>query len=115
MRRRPSSPRPRDASAAKLEREIENLEARLEAEERSLAQAEQRVDLVPVDVEIVTDQGSGGWGLEEALEDAGDVLTTIGGGLLVAGAVIAPFALLGGIAYAINRRRVSRSRDRALD
>jgi hypothetical protein len=99
----------------KLEREIENLEARLAAEQRSLARAEQRVDLVPVDVEIVTGQGSGDWGLEEALEDAGDVLSTLGGGLVVAGAVIAPFALLGGIAYAINRRRVRAARDRALD
>jgi len=98
-----------------LEQEIDALESELTAQERSLAEAEQRVDLVPVDVEIVTDAGDGGWGIEEALEDAGDALSTIGGGLLVAGAVLAPFLLIGGIAYAINRCRIRGARDRALD
>jgi hypothetical protein len=97
-----------------LKQEIDALESRLTAEQRALDQATQRVDLVPVDVEIVTG-GDGSWGFAEALEDAGDVLTTIGGGILVAGAVLVPLALLGGVAYAIRRRTVSRARDRALD
>lgn len=98
-----------------LEQEIAALEDALAVEQRSLAQSEQRVDLVPVDVEIVTDRGDGKWGIDDALEDAGDVLSAIGGGILVGGAVLAPLALLGGIAYAIRRRAVSRSRNRALD
>jgi hypothetical protein len=98
-----------------LKQQIDSLEAQLDAEQRSLAEAEQRVDLVPVDVQIVTGSGDGEWGISEALEDAGDVLSAIGGGILVAGAVLVPLALVVGIAYAIRRRSVSRARDRALD
>ncbi|MEH3053572.1 MAG: DUF4349 domain-containing protein [Patulibacter minatonensis] len=86
-----------------------------------LKQVQRRADLTtidltlrsPVDDDPTTDDGR--WSIGDAASDAGSVLTAIAGALLVGGAVLLPFALLGGLgwlAYAWRRRR---ARERALD
>ena len=78
----------------------------------------QRVQLVPVTVSIVAEEGAGDdgdWGIEEAIEDAGDVLTTAAGVVLIAGAVLLPLALVALLVALVLRTRTTRARDRALD
>jgi Domain of unknown function (DUF4349) len=97
------------------------VEAQLDDAQGDLANAQQRVSLVPVSVSIAsdsqvgaTDEG-GGWGIDDALHDAGDVLTVMGGVALITLAVLLPLGLIGAAAYALYALTVRRQRERALD
>jgi hypothetical protein len=97
------------------------VEAQLDDAQGDLANAQQRVSLVPVSVSIAsdsqdgaTDEG-GGWGIDDALRDARDVLTVMGGVALVSLAVLLPLALIAAAAYALYALTVRRQRERALD
>jgi hypothetical protein len=97
------------------------VEAQLDDAQGDLAQAQQRVSLVPVSVSIAsdsqvgsTDEG-GGWGISDAFHDAGDVLTVMAGVALVSLAVLLPLALIAAAAYALYALTVKRQRERALD
>ena len=76
-----------------------------------------------VSLRIVTGRGAGvappskdngGWGVADALHDAGHVLTIAAGVLLIGLAVLAPFALFALLFWLGNRFRVRRLRERAL-
>jgi hypothetical protein len=98
------------------------VEAQLDDAQADLAAAQQRVSMVPVSVSIgsdadvgATDEGGGGWGIGDALHDAGDILTVMGGVALIALAILVPVALIGAAAYALFALVVRRQRERALD
>src|SRR5829696_4140310 len=106
--------------------EQESLRARLTIVENELADAkdklghvQQRIHLVPVNVEIrgqrgVDSGGGGGWSIGDAFHDAGRVLTVIAGILLISAAVLAPLGLVGGLAWITARAVVRRRREDAL-
>ena len=107
-----------EVEAQVLRRELGAVNAQLRSVRTELEEDRQRVRLVPVTVSIVTEEGAGDdgdWGLEEAIEDAGDVLSTAAGVILVAGAVLLPLAVVALLVALILRTRTGRARDRALD
>jgi hypothetical protein len=96
------------------------VEAQLDAAQDDLGDAQQRVHLVPVTVSVSSDEsvagGDGGdWGLGDALDDAGKVLTVAGGVLLISAAVLLPLALLVAIAWWLTELARRRARERTLD
>ncbi|MFL5871269.1 MAG: DUF4349 domain-containing protein, partial [Solirubrobacterales bacterium] len=96
------------------------VQAQLDNAQTDLAKAQQRVSLVPVGVTIAADSsigtgGGGGWGIDDAVNDAGDVLTVMAGVGLISVAVLLPLALIGAAAYALYGLTVRRQRERALD
>jgi hypothetical protein len=98
------------------------VQAQLDDAQADLAKAQQRVSLVPVSVSIAADSQAeasggdgGGWGIDDAIDDAGDVLTVMAGVALVSLAVLLPLALIGAAAYAFYALTVRRQRERALD
>jgi hypothetical protein len=113
------------------EAERESVEARLREERRHHAAIRAKLDnlgkrasMSEVSVQIVTSKHSGvtlagkgsggGWGVGDALHDAGKVLTVAAGVLLIALAVLAPIALIALLLWSLNRFRVRRLRERAL-
>jgi len=112
---------------ATTDRQIATLKARL-AENRSeisrrkgdLAAVARRADLATVQVDV---QGTGragqhtggGWTPGDALHDAGRVLEVSGGIAVVAGAVLAPLAVLAALALAARGAARRRRRETALD
>ena len=107
-----------EAEAEVLRRQLGSVNARLQATRAELEDDRQRVQLVPVTVSIVAEEGAGDdgdWGIDEAIEDAGDVLTTAAGVVLIAGAVLLPLALVALLVALVLRTRTTRARDRALD
>jgi hypothetical protein len=112
------------------EAEQESVEARLREERRhhaairaSLDQLHQRASMSEVSVRIVTNHGAGvtppskdngNWGIGDALQSAGHILTIAAGVVLIGLAVLAPFALIGLLIWAGNRFRVRRLRERTL-
>jgi hypothetical protein len=91
--------------------------AQLHSARAALAQAQQRVRLVPVSVTVAGDEqpDSGGWSFSDALDDAGHVLTVAAGVILISAAVLAPVALLAALVALAWRLIVRRGRERALD
>lgn len=101
-----------------LRRQLDIVNAQLSSARAELDNVRQRVQLVPVSVSIVAEEGAGDdgdWGFEEAIEDAGDVLSTVAGILVVAGAVLLPLALVALLFTLAWRVRNGRARERALD
>jgi hypothetical protein len=99
--------------------QLQIVNAQLTAARNDLAQAQQRVHLVPVTVSIISEEGAdgddGGWSVGDAIDDAGDVLSTIAGFAIVAGAALLPLALIGALFALAWRASANRSRERALD
>jgi Domain of unknown function (DUF4349) len=88
--------------------------------EDDLARAQNRVRMVPVSVSItadtsVDDGGGSSWGIDDAADDALDVLRFAGGVALVSAAVLVPIALIGIAAWVVATRARARARERALD
>ena len=75
-----------------------------------------RANLSNVTLQI-TSQGAdeGDWSLEDALDDAGRVLTVGAGIALITAAVVVPLALIVAIVYFLVSASQDRSRERALD
>jgi Domain of unknown function (DUF4349) len=112
------------------EAERESVEARLREERRhhagiraSLDRLDKRASMSEVTVRIVTDHGAGvtppskgdgGWGIGDALHDAGHILTIAAGVALIALAVLGPIALILLAFWLANRVRVRRLRERTL-
>ncbi len=115
---------------AETEAEQESVEARLREERRqhaairaSLDHLHQRAAMSEVSVRIVTNHGAGvtppskdngGWGVGDALHSAGHILTIAAGVVVIGLAVLAPFALIALLIWAVNRVRVRRLRERTL-
>lgn len=91
-----------EAEQASIRARLRIVQAQLEDAQDDLAAARQRVSLVPVSVTITADAASGkgdededsGWSISDALDDAGDVLTTLAGIALVSLAVLVPVGLV---------------------
>jgi hypothetical protein len=112
------------------EEERESVEARLREERRQHAAIRARLDhlgkratMSEVTLRIVTDHGAGvtppskdngGWGVGDALHDAGHILTIAAGVALVGLAILGPIALVLLLIWLANRFRVRRLRERAL-
>ena len=102
-----------------IKSQINSLKATAEAQLAELRGVKRQGRFATVSVEVTSNDSSsdddGNWGLDDAVDDAGDVLETIGGIALVSLAILLPLSLVGAlIAFAISRGR-RRSRDRALD
>lgn len=118
---------------AESEARRESAEARLREERRhhaairaSLDHLHQRAAMSGVTVRIVTGKGAGlapagegsdsnsGWGVGDALHDAGHILTIAAGVVLIGLAVLAPIALIALLFWTVNRIRIRRLRERTL-
>jgi hypothetical protein len=101
-----------------IKSQINSLKATAEAQLTELRGVKRQGRFATVDVEVTSngpDSDDGNWGLDDAVDDAGDVLETIGGIALVSLAILLPLSLVATlIAFAISRGR-RRSRDKALD
>ncbi len=74
-----------------------------------------RVSLrIETGAESAPSAGNGGWGVGDALGDAGHILAIAAGVTIVGLAILAPIALIAALAWLANRTRVHRSRQRAL-
>jgi hypothetical protein len=112
--------------AAETEEEREAIEAELRHERRhasrlagQLTHLHRRADFSRVSLRIETggaDESSGGgaWGIDDALHDAGHVLTVAAAVTLVALAVLGPIALIALLAWLTHRAWVRRERRRVL-
>jgi hypothetical protein len=117
---------------AETESEMESLEARLREERRrhaairaGLDHLNERASMSEVSVRIVTGNGAGavppgkgsddgGWGVGDALHDAGHILTTAAAVALIALAILGPIALIAILLWGGNRFRIRRLRERTL-
>jgi hypothetical protein len=101
-----------------IKAQINSLAATADAYETELNQVNRQGRFATVSVEVTSNgpaSDDGNWGLDDAVDDAGDVLETIGGIALVSLAILVPLSLVAAlIALAIGLGR-RRSRDRALD
>jgi Domain of unknown function (DUF4349) len=108
--------------------EIASLKARIAENRRTRARldaalqtVQRRADLTTISLTLsapakgdpTADDGS--WGLGDAARDAWSALRAILGGMLVAAAVLAPFALLAAAGWAVYLTRRRRARERTLD
>ena len=97
---------------------LDIVNSQLSAARDELDGARERVQLVPVSVSVVSEEvagDDGDWGVEEAIDDAGRILSAAAGVVVVAGAVLLPLTVVGVILALILRGQVRRSRERALD
>jgi hypothetical protein len=101
-------------------------EAKLRAERRHaanlrsrLSSLERRANLSRVQLRLESGASessgaSGGWGVGDALDDAGRILAIAAGVTIVGLAILGPIALIALLAWLGNRTRIRRSRNRAL-
>ena len=114
-------------AAADTEAERAATEAKLRAERRhaahlrsQLATLERRANFSRVSLRIETGEagapsdGSGGWGIGNALDDAGEILAIAAGVTILALAILGPIAVIALLAWLGYRAHVRRSRQRAL-
>jgi hypothetical protein len=103
-----------------LKARIDSLEATADAYETEFNQVRRQGRFATVSVEVTSSGAAssgddGNWGLGDALDDAGDVLETIGGIALVSLAILLPLSLVAAlVAFTVSRAR-RRSRENALD
>lgn len=105
------------AERRRIRAQVNSVDARLEAAAGRLDNLRQRVKMVPLSV-TVTGEGEpddGEWGIADALDDAGQVLTTSLGVLLVGAAALVPLALLIALGARAWRVLSHQRRERALD
>jgi hypothetical protein len=113
----------RQLAEADTPAETREIRARLDIARAQVAEARsdlrrltRRAEFATVAVTVTSDgSGDGDWGVEEALDDMGDVLSTAAGVTLVALAVLVPLALVLLVVALAYRLAVRRGRERALD
>ena len=109
--------------AADTPEELDQLRARLNALQNEIARAEADFDNVRRQAAIssvtlqITSEGAdeGDWSLEDALDDAGRVLTVAAGVALITLAVLLPIALIVAVIWFLTSAARNRSRENALD
>jgi hypothetical protein len=115
-------------AAAETESEREAVEAELRTERRHvaflrtrLARLDRRANFSHVSVRIETgagsapsEEGGGTWGIGDALDDAGHILTVSAAVILVSLAVLGPILLIALLAWLTQRAWIRRGRERAL-
>jgi hypothetical protein len=102
--------------------ETDRIQARLDIARAEAAEAKaevqrlaRRANFSDVRVTVTSDGGGDGdWGIEEAIEDIGDALSTAGGIALVSAAILLPIGLVIALVAFAWRRSVRRGRERAL-
>jgi uncharacterized protein DUF4349 len=111
---------------AETEEEQEAIEAELRHERRhasrlaaQLSHLHKRADFSRVSLQIETSgkessDGAGAWSIDDALHDAGHVLTVAAAVILIALAVLGPIALIALFAWLTHRAWVRRERRRVL-
>ena len=107
-----------EEAAEVIRRQVDAVNAQLQATRAELEEDRERVSLVPVTVTVVAEEGAGDdgdWSISDALEDAGDVLSTAAGVIVIVGAVLLPLSLVALLIALLMRTRTNRARDRALD
>ena len=117
-----------ELEAATTDSEREAIEAELHSERSRLARLrsqlsaiERRTNFARVSVRVDSDPDAGSaaadgsWGVGDAIDDAGRILTVAAGVTVVALAILAPIALILLLALAGQRAWLRRSRERALD
>jgi hypothetical protein len=101
-----------------LKSQLQSLEANADAYRTQFKSVERQARYATVDVEIASKHsesgGSGGWGIDDAFHDSGQVLETIAGISLVTLAVMLPLSLLALIGWAVATRTVKRRREAVL-
>ncbi len=76
----------------------------------------ERANLTPISLTVVAEgDGSNGWSIGEAADDAASVLESVAGIALVSAAVLLPLALLATVVWLAGGRVLRRRRERALD
>jgi hypothetical protein len=116
-----------ELSQSDTEAERTAVEAQLRGERRhnaylrsQLSSLRRRANLSHVSLQVETGAAStspdetGGWGVGDALGDAGDILAIAAGVAIVGLAVLGPIALIALLAWLANRARIHRARARAL-
>jgi hypothetical protein len=113
-------------STAEVESERDAIEAELRGERRraarlrsQVARLHQRADFSRVSLRIETGPSAtspgGTWGVDDALGDAGHILGIAAGATVVGLAVLAPFVLIGILAWIAHRLWLRARRERTLD
>jgi hypothetical protein len=108
----------RDAVEAELRRErfrVAALRSRLTTLQRraNLSHVSLRIETGAADAAEESD--GGGWGVQDAIDDAGHILGVAAGVTVVSLAIVAPLALIALLAWLAHRTWVRRGRERALD
>ena len=86
----------------------------------TISQLHERVAMVPVHLSIeahggAAGGGGGGFGLDDAVHDAGRVLTVAAGILLISLALLVPLGLIAALAWLVTRTVVRLRRERSLN
>jgi len=115
-------------SAAETDAERTAAEAKLRAERRhgaylrsQLSSLQRRANLSRVSLRIESGAGptapgaESGWGVGDALGDAGHILAIAAAVTIVGLAILAPLVLIALLAWLVNRTRIRRGRERALE
>jgi hypothetical protein len=101
-----------------LKSQLQSLQASADAYKTQFSDVERQARYATVDVEISSNRpdsgGSGGWGIDDALRDSGQVLETIAGVGLVALAVLLPLSLVALLGWSVTTRTVKRRREAVL-
>jgi hypothetical protein len=100
---------------AQIREQLRTARSELATVRSELASLKQRAEFSHVTVTVVGDGDADGWSIGDAIDDAGSVLESIGGALLVALAAIVPLALILGLGWLALTRLRRRNRERALD
>jgi hypothetical protein len=110
------------ASIDSLKAQIHDAESTIAADERTVDSLDARISYSSLSVEIeagatpvVPSSGGGGFTISRAAHDALRVLTAVGGGALIALAVLVPLGLLAAVAVWIGFGWRRRRRERLLD
>jgi hypothetical protein len=111
-----------DAERNAVEAELRRARFRVAGLRSRLTTLQRRANLSHVSLRIETGaaDGQGGsdagsWGVQDAVDDAGHILSIAAGVTVIGLAIIAPLALIALLAWLAHRAWVRRSRDRALD
>lgn len=106
-----------DQQAASVRARIDALDGQIATARADFRSVSRQARDATIDLEITSDGKSSGdgFGIDDALHDAGHVLTVAAGIALISGAVLVPLAILAAIALLIARASRTRSRQRALD
>lgn len=108
-----------DSKRAAVEAELRSERNRAAALRSRLSALNRRANLSRVSLRIETGStssanGSGAWGIDDALGDAGHILAVAAGVTLIGLAIVGPLALIALLIWAASHIWVKRSRERAL-
>jgi hypothetical protein len=107
-----------EAGRETVEAELSSERRNVAAQRRRLAGLDRRANFSRVEVRIETARdgasGGGAWGVDNALHDAGRVLSAAAGVLLIALAVLGPIALIALFVWLARRAWLAQARRRAL-